>query len=319
MKPSIKALLTLLVAGVSAHATAEYPDRPIRIVVPFAAAGVADILARLVAQKITEQTGKPVIVDNKVGAGGRIGYDAGAKSAPDGYTFVATDVTYAMMPSLYATLPWKHATDLVPVALLAQMPFVIAVSESSKVAKLSDLVANAKARPGALNYGSAGNGSVNHVVTELFARTAGVQMTNVPYRGMGEAMNGLLSGSVNLLVTAMPTAMGQVKGGKIIALGVTSPQRTNALSNIPTATEAGVPFVASNWIGLTAPKNTPKEALDWMQKHVAAAVATQQVKDSFLAQGAEPSGVGAEPFGKLMQTETSRWTDAIKSARISAE
>lgn len=319
MNTSKKLLLVALAATLSAHAAAEYPDHSIKIVVPFAIGGVSDILARVVAQKITEQTGKAVIVDNKTGAGGRIGYDFGAKASADGYTYVATDVTYTMMPALYATLPWNPTTDLVPVSLLARMPFLIVVKGPSKSAKLTDLVAEAKAKPTVLNYGSAGTGTVIQVVTELFANTAGIQITQVPYRGMGEAMNGLLSGSVNLLVVAMPTAMGQVKGGTVTALGVTSAQRSAALPNIPTATEAGVPFVASNWVGFTAPKNTPREATDWMQKAVAAALVTQQVKDSFAAQGAELSGSGAEPFGKFMQSETSRWGQVIKTAKIVAE
>ena len=302
----------------STFATAQYPDKPIRLVVPFATGGVADLLARVVAQKITEQTGKPVVVENKTGAGGRIGYEAGATAAPDGYTFVATDVTYTMMPALYSTLPWNHA-DLVPVALLAQMPFVVVVNAKGKTTALSQVVAEAKANPKKLNYGSAGVGSVNHVVTELFARTAGVEMTHVPYRGMGEAMTALLGGTVDVLVTAMPTAMNQIKGGSVVALGVTSSQRSAALGSIPTTTEGGVAFVASNWIGLTSPRNTPKDAIDWMQKSVSAAVASPDVRERFLAQGAEPSGVGAEAFSKLMQSETTRWGDVIRSSKITAE
>ena len=314
-----KFMAGLVVAAFAVNAFAEYPDRPIKILVPFAASGVADLLARVVAQKITEQTGKAVIVENKTGAGGRIGYEAGAKAAPDGYTFVATDVTYTMMPSLYATLPWNATTDLVPVALLAQMPFVVAVRESANISTLSQFVAKAKADSGKLNYGSAGIGSVNHVVTELFERSAGIDMVNVPYRGMGEAIAGLLGGSVDVLITAMPTAMGQVRGGKFIALGVTSPKRAAALPDVPTTTEAGVRFVASNWIGLTTPKNTPKEAIDWMQKSVASAIGTADVQQNFLRQGAEPSGVGADEFGRLMRSETTRWTDVIHAAKIVAE
>lgn len=316
--PIAKLLAAVAVALFSAHAAAQYPDKPIRIVVPFASAGVADLLARVVAQKITEQTGKVVVVENKTGAGGRIGYEAGAKSAPDGYTFVATDVTYTMMPALYPSLPWNHA-DLVPVALLAQMPFVVVVGGKAKMDALPQLVANARTNPKKLNYGSAGVGSVNHVVTELFTRTAGVEMTHVPYRGMGEAMTGLLGGTVDVLVTAMPTAMSQIKGGAIVPLGVTSSQRSSALGSIPTTTEGGVAFVASNWIGLTAPRGTPQEAIDWMQKSVAAAVAAPDVRERFLAQGAEPSGVGVDVFGKLMQGETTRWGDVIRSAKIAAE
>lgn len=304
----------------SAAALADYPDRPIKILVPFASGGVADLLARVVAQKITEQTGKAVIVDNKTGAGGRIGYEAGAKAQPDGYTFTATDVTYTMLPSLYKSLPWNASTDLVPVALLAQMPFVVAVRENAGVGTLPQLVAKASATGAKLNYGSAGVGSVNHVVTELFSKTAGVQMVNVPYRGMGEAIAGLLGGSVDLLVTAMPTAMGQVKSGRIHALAVTAPARSPALPEVPTTSEAGVKFEASNWIGLTAPKNTPAEAMAWMQKAMANAVSSPEVKQNFLRQGAEAAvGSTRADFERLMRSETARWAEVIQAANITPE
>lgn len=314
--------LTAALCGMafSAAAFADYPDRPIKILVPFASGGVADLLARVVAQKITEQTGKSVIVDNKTGAGGRIGYEAGARAAPDGYTFTATDVTYTMMPALYKSLPWNASTDLVPVALLAQMPFVVAVRQDAGVGSLPQLVAKAGASGGKLNYGSAGVGSVNHVVTELFSKTAGVQMVNVPYRGMGEAIAGLLGGSVDLLVTAMPTAMGQVKNGRIHALAVTAASRSPALPEVPTTSEAGVKFEASNWIGLTAPKNTPAEATAWMQKAMANAVSSPEVKQNFLRQGAEAAaGSTREDFERLMRSETARWAEVIHAANITPE
>lgn len=320
MKARLKLAAALCCMAFSAAALAEYPDRPIRILVPFAPGGVADLLARVVAQKITEQTGKVVIVDNKTGAGGRIGYEAGAKAPADGYTFTATDVTYTMMPALYKSLPWNASTDLVPVALLAQMPFVVAVRENAGVGTLPQLLVKAKASGTRLNYGSAGVGSVNHVVTELFSKTAGVQMVNVPYRGMGEAIAGLLGGSVDLLVTAMPTAMGQVKSGKIQALAVTAPARSPALPEVPTTAEAGVKFEASNWIGLTGPRSTPPEALAWMQKAVANAVSTPEVKQNFLRQGAEAAaGSSREDFERLMRAETARWAEVIHAANITPE
>jgi tripartite-type tricarboxylate transporter receptor subunit TctC len=320
MKFRFKFAAALCSIAFSAAAFAQYPDRPIKILVPFAPGGVADLLARVVAQKITEQTGKTVIVDNKTGAGGRIGYDAGAKAPPDGYTFTATDVTYTMMPALYKSLPWNPSTDLAPVALLAQMPFVVAVRDNAGMNTLPQLVAKARTSGTKLNFGSAGVGSVNHVVTELFSKSAGVQMVNVPYRGMGEAISGLLGGSVDVLVTAMPTAMGQVQNGRIRALAVTAPMRSPALPDVPTTTEAGVKFEASNWIGLTAPKNTPPEALAWMQKAVASAVSASDVKQNFLRQGAEAAvGSTREGFEHLMRSETARWAEVIHAAKITPE
>lgn len=315
---AVRLAVLLLIASLANTAAAQYPERPIRIIVPFAAAGVADILARVVAQKIGEQSGKSVIVENRTGAGGRIGYEAGAKSPGDGYTFVTTDVTYTMMPALYGSLSWDHA-DLVPVTLVAQMPFVIAVNANAKANSLGDILAQAKADPKKINYGSAGFGSVNHVVTELFTRNAGIELTHIPYRGMGEAMTGLLGGSVGVLITAMPTAMNNVRSGKVVALGVTAPRRAGALPNVPTATEAGVPFVASNWIGFTAPKGTPREAIDWVQKQVSAVVSAPEVRDRVSTLGAEAQAMTTEEFRKLMQDEARRWGDVIRSAKIKAE
>jgi tripartite-type tricarboxylate transporter receptor subunit TctC len=206
------------------------------------------------------------------------------------------------------------------VGLLAQMPFVVAVRENAGVNTLPQFVAKAKASGTRLNFGSAGVGSVNHVVTELFSKTAGVQMVNVPYRGMGEAIAGLLGGSVDVLVTAMPTAMGQVKSGRIRALAVTAPARSPALPEVPTTSEAGVKFEASNWIGLTAPRNTPPEALAWMQKALATAVATPEVKQIFLRQGAEAAAEGTrESFEHLLRSETARWAEVIRAAKITPE
>jgi tripartite-type tricarboxylate transporter receptor subunit TctC len=308
----------VLAFGFSTVSLAEYPEKSARFISPFAPGGIADIFARTIAQRISEQTGKVFVVENKTGAGGRIGYEAGAKAAPDGYTFVITDVTYTMMPALYGTLPWNHA-DLVPVTLVAQMPFVIAVNANAKMTSLSGALAEAKANPSKLNYGSAGIGSVNHVVTELFRRSAGIDITHVPYRGMGEAMTGLLTGTVDMLVTAMPTAMNNVKAGKVTALGVTAQRRATALPNVPTATEAGVRFVASNWIGITAPKGTPQQAIDWVQKQVSTAVSTPEVKERIAAQGAEAQAMTTEEFAKLMQDEIRRWDDVIRSANIKVE
>ncbi|MFM9883550.1 MAG: Bug family tripartite tricarboxylate transporter substrate binding protein [Burkholderiales bacterium] len=315
---SLKCLALMLTAVFSTIAAAQYPDKPIRIVVPFAAAGVADILARIVAQKVGEQSGKTVVVENRTGAGGRIGYEAGAKSPPDGYTLVATDVTYTMMPALYNNLGWEHS-DLAPVTMIGQMPFVVAVNANAKTTSMAELLATAKAHPNKINYGSSGIGSVNHIVTELFARTANIELTHVPYRGMGEAMAGLLGGSIDIVITAMPTAMNHIKSGKVVALGVTAPRRAGPLPNVPTTTESGVAFAASNWIGFTTPKGGPREAIDWVQKQVSTAISVADVRDRISATGAEAQVMTTEAFGKLMQDETRRWGEVIRTARIKAE
>lgn len=320
LKHGLCAAATLMFAVFASTATAQYPAKPVRIIVPFAAGGTGDIVARVVAQKISSGTGKAFVVENRTGAAGRIGYEAGAKSAGDGYTLVATDATYTMMPALYGSLPWDHANDLIAVTISAQAPFAIIVNPNVKAKSLPELLALAKASPGKLNYGSAGTGSVNHVVTELFKRAARVELTHVPYKGMGDAMTGLLTGSVEMMITAMPTVISHVKSGKALALAVTSAKRSAALPNIPAASEAGVPgFVASNWFGLTAPKGTPKEAIDWLHQEVVKAISAADVKERFATLGAEPSGISPEEFGKVMRDDVQRWGEIIRAAKIKAE
>ena len=309
------ASIFLLLAG---WAHAQYPDKPIKILVPFVPGGVSDNIARQVAIKITEQTGKALIVENRAGAGGRIGFEAGAKAAPDGYTIVATDATYTMYPGIYGKLAWEHG-DLTPVILIAQMPFVLAVSGSSKIKSLQDFVAQAKANPKKINYGSSGNGGVNHLVTELFSRSAGISMQQVPYKGMGDAVVGLLGNQVDLLVTAMPTGLPHVTSGKMTALAVSSAKRASAAPQIPTASEQGVPFVSNNWVGFTVPKGAPREVYEWLSKSVIAAMSTPDLMQRINAMGAEPNLLVGDDYGKMIQSETARWTEVVKAAGIKVE
>jgi tripartite-type tricarboxylate transporter receptor subunit TctC len=304
----------------ASHAHAQYPNRPVKIIVPFAVGGTGDIVARMISMKISEDTGKPFIVENRTGAGGRIGYEAAAKSTGDGYTLAATDATYTMLPGLYGTLNWDQANDLVPVTISAQSPFVVIVSPNAKMKTLGQLLDQAHAAPGKITYGSAGVGSVNHIVTEMFERDAKIKLLHVPYKGMGDAMTGLLTGSVDVIVTAMPTAMPHIASGKAIPLAVTSAKRSAALPNVPTVQESGVPgFVAANWFGLTAPKGTPREAVDYVRNEVVKALAAPDVKERLAALGAEGSGITPEEFGRILREDTKRWTDVIRAASIKAE
>ena len=319
MRKHIRAGILFIVAAVSGVAQAQYPDKPIRIMVPFVAGGVSDNVARQVALKITEQTGKSFVVENRAGAGGRIGYEAGAKAAPDGYTIMATDATYTMLPGIFgAKLNFEHG-DLTPILLIAQMPFVLAVKSDSKIKTLQDLVVQARANPNRINYGSSGNGGVNHLVTELFARSAGISMQQIPYKGMGDAVVGLLGDQVDLLVTAMPTGLPHVKSGKMTALAVSSARRAAAAPQIPTASEQGVPFVSNNWVGFTVPKGAPREAYEWLSKSVLAAMATPDLVARIHAMGAEPNLLVGDEYGKMMLGETARWTEVIRAAGIKVE
>ena len=318
------AFATMVAAGVatcaafSANAQGQYPAKPIRIIVPFVAGGVSDNVARQVALKITEQTGKTFVVENRAGAGGRIGYEAGAKAAPDGYSIVATDATFTMLPGTTPKLAFEHS-DLTAVILIAQMPFLMAINSGNKIKTLPELVAYAKANPGKINYGSSGNGGVNHLVTELFAKSAGISMQQIPYKGMGDAVVGLLGNQVDLIVTAMPTGLPHVTSGKMTALGVSSAKRAAAAPQIPTASEQGVPFVSNNVVGFTTPKGAPKEAYEWLSKAVVAAMATPDLQQRIAGMGAEPNLLIGDDYGRMIQSETARWTEVIKAAGIKIE
>lgn len=310
----------MLLALAACAVAAQTAPRPIRIINPYSVGGASDTFSRIIAQKITEQTGKTVVVDNRTGAGGRIGYETAARSPGDGYTLVLLDATYSMLPGLFATLPWDPATDLIPAAMIAQTPFVIAVGPNARFKTLPDLLVEARANPGKLNFGSSGVGSVNHIVTAFFLSEARVDITHIPFKGMGDAAIALQAGTVDLIITASPTAMGQIAGGKVRALAVTSAQRSPALPNVPTVAESGVPgYITTNWFGLAVPKGTPKEAINNIRADVMRALAAVDVKERLILQGAEASNFTSEEFARFLRDDTRRWGEVIKSAGIRAE
>ena len=311
-------LLAAFLASLAAASQAQ-TARPIRILVPFAPGGASDTYARIAAQKITEQTGKAFVVENKTGAGGRICWEAGAKSAPDGTTAVMIDATYAMLPGLFDKLPWDVSGDLVPAAVIAQTPFVIVASPESKLKTLQALVDEARQRPGKLNFGSSGVGSVNHVVTALFLHDAGIQVTHIPYKGMSDASVALQGGQVDMMIAASPTALGSIRGGKALPLAVSTSARSPAFPDVPTASEAGVRYVVTNWFGFAVPKGTPRAAIDALRDDVVRAMATPDVRAKLAAQGAEPSTFTPGQFAVFLKDETGRWTGVIRSAGIKLE
>jgi len=311
-------LLAAFLASLAAVSQAQ-SGRPIRVLVPFAPGGASDTYARIAAQKITEQTGKAFVVENKTGAGGRICWEAGAKSAPDGTTAVMIDATYAMLPGLFDKLPWDVSGDLVPAAIIAHTPFVIVASPESKLKTLQALVDEARQRPGKLNFGSSGVGSVNHVVTALFLHDAGIQVTHIPFKGMSDASVALQGGQVDMMITASPTALGPVRGGKALPLAVSTAERSPAFPDVPTASEAGVRYVVTNWFGFAVPKGTPKAAIDALRNDVVRAMATPEVRAKLAAQGAEPSTFTPGQFAAFLKDETVRWTGVIQSAGIKLE
>lgn len=319
MKILLCALLSTL-AILGSEASAQYPTRPVRIINPFAEGGGGGVSTRIVALKLAETTGKVFVVESRVGAGGRVGYGAAARSPGDGYTLVASDTTYTMMPALYGGLPWGDDYDLVPVTILSQTPFVVVVRPGLGVSTLKELIALAKASPGKLNYGSAGIGSVTHVVTEWFRREAGIEMTHVPYKGSGDAITGLLGGSIDVLIMSTLSYIPHAKSDKMIPVVIASEQRLPAFPAVPSAPEAGLPsFIAGNWFGWSAPKGTPREAILWLQTEVAKVLAMPDVKERFAQMGAEPSGITPEAFAAVVKQDMQRWGDAIKAAGIKPE
>lgn len=316
---SIALTTGLLFAAASTQAQTSWPDATVRMVVPYAPGGTTDYAARQIAQKLSEQTGKTFYVENKSGASGTIGTDLVAKSKPDGGTFLINDTTYAMLPHLLKKLPWDHASDLVPVTTIAVTPLVVVVGSNSPYKSASDLIAAARAKPGQLNYGSGGVGSSTHLGAELLKQNGKLFITHIPYKGAGDAMLGVVSGQVDILVTAAPTAISQVRGGKVRALMVTSAKRLPSLPDVPTTAELGLKaFTASNWFGVAAPKGTPQPIIDKLQAEIKKALAAPDLAKRFADQGAEPGGLTPAEFQKFVRAETQAWGQLIKSTGVEA-
>jgi tripartite-type tricarboxylate transporter receptor subunit TctC len=314
----LRAMASIAIAGFAAlaHAQTTYPAKPIRLVVPFPAGGTTDILARAVAQKLTESMGQPVVVDNRAGAGGNIGADLVAKSPPDGYTLLMGTVgTHAINASLYAKMPYDHVRDFAPVILVAGVPNVLVVTPGLPVKSVQELIAYGKANPGKLNFASSGNGTSIHLSAELFKTMTGVQMAHVPYKGSAPALVDLAGGQVQLMFDNLPSALALIKGGKLKALAVTSLQRSAALPDVPTVAESGLPgFEASSWFGLLAPAGTPKDIIAKLNSEVAKWLATPEAKEKLAAQGAIPAGLPPEEFARHIATETVKWQKVVKDS-----
>jgi tripartite-type tricarboxylate transporter receptor subunit TctC len=309
----IAALALALPTGAQAPA---YPTKPVRIVVPFPAGGATDILARAVAQKLSDTWGQAFVVDNRPGAGGNIGSELVAKSAPDGYTLeMGTVGTHAINASLYAKMPYDHVKDFAPIILVAGVPNVLVVHPSVPVNSVQELVAYAKANPGKLNFASSGSGTSIHLSGELFKVMAGVQMTHVPYKGSAPALSDLLGGQVQLMFDNLPPSLPQIKAGKLRALGVTSVARAPALPDTPTIAESGLPgFDASSWFGLLAPAGTPPAVIAKLNTEIAKWLVTPEAREKLIAIGANIAGGTPEDFARHIQAETAKWAKVVKES-----
>jgi tripartite-type tricarboxylate transporter receptor subunit TctC len=299
-----------------AQAPASYPSHPVRLVVPFPAGGTTVIPAPAPAERISEAFGQPFVVDNRPGAGGNLGAELVAKSAPDGYTLVMGTVgTHAINPNLYAKMPYDHVKDFAPVLLVAGVPNVLEVNPKLPVHTLSQFVAYAKAHPGELNFASSGSGTSIHLSAELFKTMAGVSMQHVPYKGSAPALQDLVGGQVQLMFDNLPSSLPLIKAGKLRAIAVTSAARAAALPGVPTIAESGYPgFEASSWFGLLAPAGTPAAVIAKLNAEGNRWLATPEAQEKLQAQGANAAGGTPADFAKHIALETAKWAKVVKES-----
>jgi len=306
-------------AQTPAPAAGAWPSKPVRIVVPFAPGGTTDILARALAPELGKAFGQTFVVDNKPGAGGNLGADLVAKSPPDGYTLLMGTVgTQAINAALYPKMPFDPLKDLAPITMMAGVPNVLvmnpAKAQAAGIKNVADLIRYARANPGKLNMASSGNGTSIHLSGELFKSMTGTFLLHFPYRGSGPALLDLIGGTMDLMFDNLPSALPQIKAGKLIALAVTSGERSAALPDVPTIAEAGPVkgFEASSWFGLLAPTGTPPDIIDRIQQETAKALGAPALKERLLSQGAIPSGMTPAEFTRFIAAETKKWTQVVK-------
>ena len=318
--------LTLLLGPLGARqalAQSTWPSKPVRIVVPFAPGGTTDLLARAMAPELQKAFGQAFVIDNRTGAGGNVGADSVAKSPADGYTLLMGTVgTHGINRALYEKMPYDPIKDFAPITLVAAVPNVMVVNADKaremNINNVQDFIRVAKASPGKLNMASSGNGTSIHLAGELFKSMTGTYMIHFPYRGSGPALMDLVGGNMDVMFDNLPSAMQQIKAGKLKALAVTSAQRSPALPDVPTVEQAGGPslkgFEASSWFGLLAPAGTPPEIVNRIQQEVAKALAAPAFKEKLQAQGAIPSGITPAEFAKLIDSEHRKWAQVVKAS-----
>jgi len=318
---SLVALAASALVAPSLRAQGAWPNRPVRIVVPFAPGGTTDILARALAPELAKAFGQSFIVENKAGAGGNLGADIVAKSPPDGYTLLMGTIgTQAINPSLYPKLPYDAAKDFAPITLVAGVPNVLVMNPAkARAAGITDvrsLIAYARANPGKLNMASSGNGTSIHLAGELFKTMTGTYMVHFPYKGSGPALLDLIGGTMDLMFDNLPSALPHVKANKLVALAVTSSERSAALPDTPTIAEAGPVkgFEATSWFGLLAPAGTPTSIVQRVQQESAKALASAALKERLLSQGAIPGGTSPAEFGRFIAAETKKWATVVKAS-----
>jgi tripartite-type tricarboxylate transporter receptor subunit TctC len=301
---------------------ANYPNRPVKVIVPFTAGGTTDIFARLIGEKLSQSLGQQFVIENRGGAGGNIGTDAVAKAEPDGYTLVMGTVgTHAINASLYTKMPYDPLTDFVPIAYAAGVPNLMVVSPKTvKASSVQEFIAEAKASQRKFNMASSGNGTSIHLSGELFKQFTGVEMPHVPYRGSGPAVSDLLGGQVDVMFDNLPSSIEHAKAGGLRALAVTSAQRSPALPNIPTLAEAGLPgFEATSWFALFAPKGTPAEITSKLNQEVRKALDTPELRKRFVDLGGEIKPMTPDELMAYVRSEHEKWAKVVKASGVRLE
>ena len=305
----------LLFLFVSFEALAQaYPSRPIRLVVPLSPGGFADTPARMLASRLSDQLGKQVFVENKPGAGGTIGADFVAKAAPDGYTLVITGTTHLISSHLYKKVPYDALKDFTHITMMASGPYVLVVNPKKlPVSSVRELIAAAKAQPGGIDYASSGNGSSQHLVGALFNSMTGVELNHVPYKGSGPAMQDLLAAQVGVSFAGVPNVLGQVKAGRLRALGVTTPKRWSELPGVPTLAEAGVPgYEATLWLSISGPAGMPAPIVQRLYTEISKALQDPELQSNFRAAGVEATSMAPEELNRFMRTENEKWGKVVR-------
>jgi tripartite-type tricarboxylate transporter receptor subunit TctC len=317
----IALVLLALAFPIAAHAQGSpYPAKPIRFVVPYPPGGSNDVLSRIIAQAMSAGLGQQVVIDNRGGAGGMIGADNVAKSAPDGYSLVNVQASFTANAALRTKMPYDPMGDFAYIGMMARGPLLVVVHPSLPVKTMKEFIAFARARPGAINYGSTGTGGHNHLATELFKRMAKVNMVHVPYKGVAPALTDLMGGHTQLVMTSLPSAMSQVHAGRLKALAVGSEQRSSFMPELPTIAESGVPgYMAEFWWGIAAPAKTPPDIVNRLAAELSKALQSADVKQRFAAEGAEPAVMSRDQFTKFVSNEITRWRKVAQESNIKPE
>ena len=321
LRPALLLAASLAAFAVAFPAAAQsWPAKPVRIIVPFATGGSADVYARFLAQRLPDELGQSFLVDNRPGAGSVIGTDAVAKAAPDGYTLLLMSNTHTVNESLVPNKPFALMRDFLAVAPINYSDLVLVANPALPASSLKDLLAQAKAKPGKFNYASSGNGTPYHMAGELFKSMAGVSLVHIPYRGSSGARTDVIGGQVDVMFDAITTMTEQVRGGKVKALATTGKQRSEVMPDVPTMSEAGVPgYEATIWLGVMAPRGTPKDVVDKLNAAISKIVGQAEIKQAWSKQGAVPLVMTPDAFDKYVRDDIAKWERVIRTANIKVD